>query len=445
MGSMVDGPSLRFIACDVCRGGLSELSRLIRWLITAALILASVSYLFMASDSSIEGSQFFGRWRTRNILIGITGLGSGLFVAASPGLRLQLVRWGVLTGVAIVMIEVIGLLGIVSYTDLMNPPRTEFGGQRIPYMDERGSTYQNLARPWGFPSEPIEYHFKTDRRGFRNRVDRVEADLYAVGDSILMYGLIPIDETLAVRMEESLGRPTMNIALIAIGAQEARDIFLEADLPLKDRLVLQFISEDTELGDSQVYRFEQQMGPEGSRVSFTKQTFTDNLVRFLQKKSTTTRASNQNSFGRIDGTNYLISRLRDSWANKEGEYEHVTSALLDMRKVVEQGGGQYAIVLAPAKIRVLGPFLEWPAKSSLTGYKEHLNPFREWLIEWSGEQGIPIQDLTAVLQESTRAGKPSYLPGDTHPNGLGHAIMAKTLAEWDVVREWNERTAPNGN
>ena len=107
-----------------------------------------------------------------------------------------------------------------------------------------------------------------------------------------------------------------------------------------------------------------------------------------------------------------------------------------MRDSVNSSGGTFAIVFVPEKIRVLGPNCEFPPTSSVRDYESHFSPLRGWLTEWCAKQGIATLDLTSALTESTQAGKVPWFSYDTHPNAIGHRVIASAIESWDAVTKW---------
>ena len=189
-----------------------------------------------------------------------------------------------MAGLALAVLDAAGLLGLIDYPAVVLGVSNELGTEPIPRSDIRGVTYQDMDRD---RSEPIPFRYRTDRRGFRNRTDRDEADIYLLGDSILVAGLIPEEETIASRLEAEAGRSVMNIALIGIGPQRERDLLLHAGLPLEDRRVLHFIFEGNDLGDSKAYRSRQGAKPSGFNrlTAAARRTLTFCLLLRLQRLS----------------------------------------------------------------------------------------------------------------------------------------------------------------
>jgi hypothetical protein len=48
------------------------------------------------------------------------------------------------------------------------------------------------------------FAYKSDRNGFRNVIDRDAADIYLLGESILVAGLVPFDKIITSRLEKAM-------------------------------------------------------------------------------------------------------------------------------------------------------------------------------------------------------------------------------------------------
>jgi len=339
-----------------------------------------------------------------------------------------------MVGMTWVILELAGLLGLVSYYGFFasyygfhhfseNPG---LGTKPIPLVDIRGTTFGDSGGPaWGLPKKAIPFHYKTDRRGYRNQHDRSEADLYLVGDSMLVAGLVPWENTVTARLEVMLSRPTMTLALIGISPQEERDIFLAANLPMTDRLILHFVFEGNDLQDSKRYR---------QKVSRSRALFQrfllPNLLQWLKRRTLPVHALAHRHIGYIDGEPYTFMYTAENYKGVQDEVGPICQALEDMRSVVTRAGGTYAVVLVPDKLRVLGPLCHWPEGSDLVQHERHMSPLRDPLIRWCQSEGIPLLDLTDPLSHAATSGEIPWFATDSHLNEIGHRVMAEAIKNW---------------
>ncbi len=420
--------------------------------IACTLILAAATVVWLvatASASEHESVRFFGLWQTRHVLVGC--LGAWLTLISASALSRK-VLFGVLFGTMLsistwLLLEAVGLVGLVDYRTAFRPESgpNVLGKKAAPNIDVTGVTYQDTATWLGLETEPIRFHYKTDSRGYRNLIDRRAADIYMLGDSILVAGLLPFKETVTAVLEEELDHPTMNIALIGISPQKERDIFRDAQLPLTGCLVLHFIFEGNDLLDSAGYR-QRSTGEAEKRPSFVSQTLAYNVVIELQRwtdQRWKQRLIRQHT-GLVDDELYTFRWTADSFVGLDTEVSHVLAAIGDVRTVVSDGGGSYAVVMVPAKLRVLGPLCIWPADSKLADYEAHLGPLPDQVRQRCVQEGIDMLDLTKPLRDSATNGRIPWFPGDTHWNSIGHKVAADAIIASSPVRQWAAQRAEAG-
>ena len=409
-----------------------------RW--AFVFVAASLAWLALTVRDDPTRRMFCGLWRTRDVIAAVTLAYLALLLLAAAASRraaFAVATATLMTCASIGVLELLGFVGVVNYPQVFQRATSDVVGmQAVPHQNLTGQTYQDLAVRYGLPTEPIDYHYVTDRRGYRNPQDLAAAELYLVGDSILVAGLLPIEQTVTSRLAASLGVPTMNVALIGLSPQAERDRFLAAQLPLEHRLVLQFVFEGNDLLDSAGYR-----RPEQQRPSLLESTLCHGLAVWIQRRTDGRRLAEERQFGQIGTEKYWFYWTERAFRGVEDEFPYICDALVDMRQNVESARGQYAVVYVPAKIRVLGPSCSWPVDSSITDYRMLLSPLREWLTTWCREQGIALLDLSDPLGDSAARGEIPWFPADTHPNAVGHHVMADAISAWDVVRTWHSRRA----
>ena len=402
-------------------------------------------YLFLTAQPPERGHRIFGLWRDRHFLIACGLFWLALLTCMALVSRRLLFLWiraSLLVGMTWAILELAGLLGLVSYHGFSSktPFPNSLGAKPIPLVDIRGTTFSDSGGPaWGLPKKAIPFHYKTDRRGYRNRHDRSEADLYLVGDSMLVAGLVPLENTVTARLEVMLRRPTMTLALIGIGPQEERDIFLTANLPMTDRLILHFVFEGNDLQDSKYYPQKISRGGKDANPAPLQRTLLYNLLQWLQHHTQPVNALAPRRIGYIDGEPYTFVYTAEDYEGVQDEVGSICQALDDMRSVVTQAGGTYAVVLVPDKLRVLGPLCRWPEGSDLVHHERHMSPLRDLLIRWCQSEGIPLLDLTDPLSHAAASGEIPWFATDVHPNEIGHRVMAEAIKNWDVTIDWRAK------
>jgi hypothetical protein len=386
--------------------------------------------------------RLFGLWQTRHAALAFVlfaAAGGLLAAASSRHALLAFLATGLSVTGSLALLEAAGALGLVSWPELLAPrPSVMLGSQRVPHLNTAGTSFQDTAWLWGLPSDPIPFRYRTDRHGFRNDVDRAIADIYLVGDSVLVASLVPFPKTVTARLEEAIRRPVMQVALIKLSPQEERQIFRDARLEVSGRLVLLFVSEDSDLRDSKRFRDSmtfRESASAGRHAPLAMNSLTHQLVLVLQKLTQPVSGEAALRSCAIGDQTYLFRWTRESFAGFEDEATVISDTLLQFAAEVREAGGEFAIVFVPSKLRVLGPFCRFPAYSELTDLASHLGPLREHLRTWSERSGITLLDLTEPLQRAARLGRVPWFWGDVHWNAEGHAVAAEALAAWELVRK----------
>ena len=402
----------------------------------AALLVATAALLAFATDPSDTQRRIAGLWRLRTALLGAAGLWAGVVLlvgAQSRRTARRLVEGTAIAIVTLAWIELFGQVGLVDYRRLVGGAgKTVLGAQAVPRLDVRGTTFEDTALAWGLPAAPVAFRFQTDRRGYRNGVDREGADVYLLGDSCLVAALLPFESTLCGRLEATLGRPVMNLALIGIGVQQERDLLEASGVPLEGRLVLHFVFEGNDQADSEKYRA-RAAGATPS-VPRVETTFTWNMLLRLQQVLQPVDPIARRRSGTIGGTTCTFLWTADQFRGKEGEIAPILAALDETRRFVEAAGGRYAVVAIPDKIRILGPLCTWPAGSELADWRAHCSPLPQAVAQWAEERRVPEFDLTDALQRAAAAGRIPWWPGDTHWNATGHEVAGQALAAFLAER-----------
>jgi acetyltransferase AlgX (SGNH hydrolase-like protein) len=405
-----------------------------------ALLLGVPLWLALTARAPTDNlRRFFGLWRTQHILLalGALWLAAALLLGARARKALFAYLLGTFTLVAgWMLLEIVGLVGVVNYPKLFGQTsEAALGSVAVPHLDLQGTTYEDTAPGWGLDARPIPFHYRTDQRGFRNAVDRDGADLYLLGDSLLVAGLIPFEQTLAARLETALGRPVMNIALIAKGPEDERDMLAKARVPMKGSTVLHFIFEGNDLADSMEYAARRAQGGGSPRPSLAKRTLVYNLLMKAQRWT-----SPQSPLAPRQTCRIGDQRVTFCWTAAtmrceacERQIDPVLQTLAATRRDVEAAGGKYAVVLVPDKLRVLGPRCAWPPESTIRDWKAELSRLPDVLAAWSREQHVEFIDLTAPLSRAAESGPSPWFAGDTHWNARGTEVAAATLGAWPFL------------
>jgi hypothetical protein len=405
--------------------------------VALGLLASAAGLLAATADDPGDGRLIFGCWHGRDfaiaLLLAIVASGAALVAASREAAQAYALGW-VVAALLWAALETAGGLGLVSYPELLGrQARSDLGTRPVPLLDVSGQTRPDTASTWGLATTPVPFHYVTNELGFRNIASRNEADVYLLGDSILVASLLPFEETLAARLEQALGRPVMNIALIGIGVEEEQELFRASGLPVRDRLVLQFVFEGNDLLDARAAR----QPPRAPGLRERSLAFNGMLA--LQALTQPVAGIARRRVGWIDGELYTFRWVRDSFDGLEREIPEITAALEAFGAEVRAGGGSFGVVLVPSKLRVLHDLARWPEGSDLADTAAHLGPLPEALAAWRTRAGVPLLDLTEPLRAAAREGRIPWFPTDTHPNAEGHRVASQALAAWPPVRSFASR------
>lgn len=404
-----------------------------------SLVLIGVAFAAMmvtADPTPSMSRKLFGLWRGRDILLPVAcvfSAGALLAVTLSRNALLGYLASSITIFACVAMLEFVGLVGLVSWPSLLVGPHLTTGSpgwERAPNLDVSGSSVQDMSTSWGLPAESVNFRYVTDRRGYRNHVDRAGAEVYLLGDSIVVAALVPFEQTVTALVESRLGVPVMQLALQGIGPQEQHQLFREAQLDVRGRVVLQFIFEGNDLLDSRRARVALSSPSPERPTPMRDRSFSNSVLLVLQRWTQPVHGAVALRTCEIGSERYAFGWVRDSFIGHEDEMTHITVALESFAAEVQALGGRFAVVFVPTKLRVLGPQCKFPTTSEISDYHAHLSPLREHLVTWSSRVRIPTMDLTEPLQESARSTRVPWFTLDTHWNDIGHEVAATALAKW---------------
>lgn len=396
------------------------------------VLAAACVLLGSAEPGNDSGRLFFGLWRTRFVALALalTAIALGIFCAGVS--RRALFGYGfalLQLGLAVAVLEGLGRAGFVSFPQLMGNvglmPTNDLAVGPEPGLDVCGDSFQDIAWPWGVEHPAIPFCYRTNRYGFRNPPDLEQADVYLLGDSMVVSALVAEDRMIAARLAERWGRPVMNVALVGVSPQEEHALLRESGLPLEGRLVLQLLFEGNDLSDSARFA----AGGAEVRQDPHARSFVRNAVLALQRLSQPVVAEAARQSCEIGGETILFRWTSEAWEGLDDEHDRIFRAVETFASEVREAGGDFGVVVVPAKLRVLGPACEtWPDGSPLHSIVD-ANPFRDRVMTWAVQAGIPAIDLTGPLRESARAGRIPWFWGDTHWNATAQDVAAGAIVE----------------
>jgi hypothetical protein len=406
----------------------------------AAFVLAAIVLAIGAdtTPTNLDSRRLFGLWRARHALAALALIVAGIACLARASSRdaaRTVLTAAATTCIALAALEGLGRAGVIPWQRIFAPAFGDLGAlgtAPLPNQDVKGHSRKDTASVWGIPSEPIGFHYRTERRGFRNQPDRDTADVFLIGDSVLVGALVPFEQTLVSRLESMLQRPVLQVALINTAPQTMIAHFKKAGFDVRERLVLQFVFEGNDLGDSAALQPER--AARIAAIVESKSLF-DHAWRLLSTSSEPTLGVARTRSCTIGPSTYTFFWTAEHFAGLEAQGSVITGALEAFGDELKAQGARYAVVIVPTKLRVLAPSCpQWPAGSELVDWRRHLSPLRDHVLAWGRDRGVPVLDLTPSLEASARAGTIPWFDTDTHWNSHGHEVAARAIAEWDVVR-----------
>ncbi|MEM7515569.1 MAG: hypothetical protein AAF368_01410 [Planctomycetota bacterium] len=412
------------------------------WTLPAAIALllgGAAALLATRTDLASSGSYrlFFGLWRTRHLLLGggLFGLGVLLLVGrVSPRCmqRLAAISIGVFVGV--LGLEGLGRAGVIDWSAKLRPQaQGELSFEAIPHLDRSGTTLPDLAQAWSLPAEEIPFRYRTDQRGFRNAEDRESAEVYCVGDSFVVAGLVPFEKTLPAQLERSLGRSAMGLALSGLSPAQEIEHFLSADLDVENALVLHFLFEGNDLQDTAIAQAE----PEDARPSGDS-SFINEIVGWVQERTQPVEAFAALRSGRLGDR-----RVYFRWGGADVfPYLEESAPLLEdltaFHSTLDAEGARYIVCLIPSKLRVLGPLCEFDEGALYADLEQHLSDFPHRVRQWGELQGVPVLDLEPALRAAAQDSELPWFEADTHWNARGVEAAVEAIQAHPAIAAWRE-------
>ncbi|MEE8468473.1 MAG: hypothetical protein V3T22_08465 [Planctomycetota bacterium] len=409
-------------------------------------------WVFLFDDASSTGTAVLGGYRDRWFLLCLLVTyaclwtwGLALRRPGRPACR-RILSFHLGMAVSFIALEATALFGIVDFRSVLglrdapipagasasvHPRLTQ---HRPPHVRFSTEVLPNLVGLLGAEALPIPVVFQTDAHGLRNKSTKPDPDIVFLGDSILVAGLVPIDEIVSERVERALGVSVLNVSDLAYSPQEELSRLESLALPARDRLVVHFIFEGNDLADSRVWRA--RANHPGSSA-WPASGFVKSLLAALHGPKRAAGARRSGRFVTATGDQPVVHFLYDSRridANI-GEFSFIARAIQGAARDMRAGGGRYAVVFVPMKLRVLHGSCSWGEGSELSEPRFARSSFLAKLAEACAAEEIPLLDLTPGLEVAARGGRLPYFAADTHLNPFGHGVMAEVLGPWITAQD----------
>jgi len=410
------------------------------------LLCASAASWIVLHDTSGRETAVFGCYRERSFLLcaalTYACLWSFLFLVYRFGktgcFRIVAAHLGLLLAVG--LIEMAAFFGFIDFRPYLEPEgkgkcfgrskadeRLRWSG--VPNQRYEGTVHPNLTRIFNIETEPVPFEIETDRFGLRNPVGKGEPEIFLLGDSQLYAALVPVEETMAERVEDQLGVTTLNVSESGYSAEEGLIRLESTGADPSGKLIVHFIFEGNDLSGSATWRswLERPFEYDWPASGLLK-----NLLTVLHSPKAPTAATRCGIFSDRRGEEVAIYFLYDAVtvAGRMEAFDGLAAYLADSGKRIESQGGTYAIVFLPSKYTVYHQYCRWPEGSDFESLGEWTSPFGSKLAEVCKESGIPFRDVTPPLQDLAARGILTFFPADTHLNSRGHESIALFLESW---------------
>ena len=366
--------------------------------------------------------------------------------------------------VLVVILEIPAAIGMVDYAEVWTRligewvgPTTNFvndwdiGFHRPPNTKWSGQPRSDMAFTWNLPiRRPAPMTFTTDSRGFRNLVDRDEADIVLLGDSYVEGAYNSDDETCAAVLERLTGEKVCNLAEAGYGTLQELEVLTRYAIPMKPRLVAWFFFEGNDLYDDEgfegslPYLREHKPIDSGrwnwSWEDFLKRSFTRTTYRTIRRGLEPLAPNNVANFGvfrderSVEHRLYFYDYASISFGAYEKErFEKTKAAFRRGSQACEEHGIQLVLFYIPMKYRVYSPYCTFARSSPCLKWTPWNLAYH--FRQFCDEESIAFVDLVEPMREAAAAGKVLYAPEDSHWNVAGHAFVAERLRdEWERYR-----------
>ena len=339
---------------------------------------------------------------------------------------------------------VVGMPHAVRFTHLKpwdNPANVrdeELLYRHRPLLRFTGETPGDLVDLYGIATDRrYRVDVAYDENGFRNPADRTRADVVLIGDSFVEAGLVPLEETVAARLERSLAVPVENLGCSGYGPQQERIVLERYGLPMQPKSVVWFFFEGNDLLD--VPRYDEARrtgGQDPGRTRFLARSLVANLARrvglLLSRRpgEDASEARERRAFLRSGSDRTALYFAFAAGPLTGADRASLVRAQETIRTAAERArgaGARFLLAFVPTKFRVHEGLLELDAASRLSTWRT--NELPQLLASFTAEAGIEWIDLTPPLRAAAGKGELTYFPDDGHWSPRGHAVVAAAIEE----------------
>jgi hypothetical protein len=330
------------------------------------------------------------------------------------------------------------------------------------------------------------FEFHTDHEGFRNARTRERIDVAALGDSFTDAMTIDAADAWTTRLERATGLTVQNYGTAGFGPQQELRVLTDYALRHHPRVVVLAYFAGNDLFDAEAFdEFERSGGtirrPEQGWqirdvVSRADTWFVGSAVRAAmswtatrQRAEAQTIAPSSRPAVRQEQTEPFdrgmfamrIAGHAIRWAfmpaylntlnfteqelGARSGWTLTRQAIAGMRDAAQQAGADFVVMFLPFKEQIHLPLLDaaMPRDQLTQALRFSLDDLggnanvdamlRNRLAQnnlmkaFCADAGIPLLDMTAILDARVREGENVYFPDESHLNETGHALVADAL------------------
>jgi hypothetical protein len=344
------------------------------------------------------------------------------------------------------------------------PPDTSWSG----VVEDRPQaifSYPNLAP--GFPSFP--YTLRSDARGFRNAAALDRCDVVVAGDSFVEGSHVSDEHPWPVRFAALSDLSVYSLGMSGYSPIRNLKALKQYGLALRPRYAICMLYEGN---DFRLTKSDQEETSHGLgkflQVCFKESPLVEALDRLVIR--TLGGVGRSQSAEKLDILSWLPLRVPDrpdgkyyafapkqitqayqdeTSFEKSAEWDAAVSTLEEMRDACSQSGCRFVIVYAPTKAHVLMPLVvdHLPAekvrafcrlgskkvpdaRTLMANLVPYLDSRAAVVRRWCAAQSILFVDMTDALREAALKSQQVYFTYDQHWTPLGHAVVARTLANF---------------
>jgi hypothetical protein len=424
-----------------------------------ALALFAISFYLPTEEDRLS----YGRFVFLLISVFLSIIIAPILICPQQHRRYFGLRWGAVGiggSVALVAVEIaFSLLPAFVQTDnpwylstgqaLKNDP--DLPWLRPPGIEWTGPSRGDLAIETDSPDPYARtVTFQTDWQGFRNAVDRNDAECIFIGDSFTEAGNIPIEQTFVQLVEDATKLRTRNLGIAGYGPPAELVVLEKFGMTCKPSTVVWQIAETNDLDDSMFFVEWQQAGRPDvlpgyrsvassvpKRMPSPLRLLYDTLVPMADRGPFRGEFIDQDD--QVHTMRFEMSFLPE--ADRHPGWRVMEYSITSGAKQLRDQGISLVVLLIPRKLRVMGKYcdfapLEIDSPDGVIRLEHQLPegwelpvPVRlsNHLSQLCERLEVPFVDATEALLAETAKGRMVYQPMDTHLTAEGHQIVARLL------------------